>query len=75
MLLGTNLDNSLVGLLEGSRQHPVSMMEVMEAMFHQVRVKPQDCDVLRYLWWPDGDLDSEPVGYRMTQNCPGQGFI
>ena len=47
------------------------MMEDMEAMFHQVRVKPQDCDVLRYLWWPDGDLDSEPVVYRMTVHLIG----
>ena len=37
----------------------------MEAMFHQVRVSPEDYDAFRFLWWPENDLDQEPVDYRM----------
>lgn len=28
----------------------------MEAMFHQVKVPSEDADLLRFLWWSDGDL-------------------
>ena len=34
-------------------------------MFHQVRVDPKDIDALRFLWWPDGNMDSTPVAYQM----------
>jgi hypothetical protein len=37
-------------------------------MFHQVIVDPRDCDVLRFLWWPDGDLTKQLVEYRMTKH-------
>ena len=41
-------------------------MSDIEAMFHQVRVKPGDRDGLRFLWWPDGNLDHPPEEYRMN---------
>lgn len=40
-------------------------MAVVEAMFHQVRVPPEDAD-LRFLWWTDGDLGRELSVYRMV---------
>ena len=40
-------------------------------MFHQVIVDPRDCDVLRFLWWPDGDLTKQLVEYRMTKHVFG----
>ena len=35
-------------------------------MFHQVKVKEEYRDLLRFLWWEDGDLTKEPKEYRMT---------
>ena len=40
-------------------------------MFHQVRVRPSDCDALRFLWWPDGNLDSQPEEYQMRVHLFG----
>ena len=40
-------------------------------MFHQVHVRPSDCNALRFLWWPDGDLDREPEEYQMMVHLFG----
>ncbi len=40
-------------------------------MFHQVLVEPQDCDALRFLWWPNADLSGEMEVYRMTRHLFG----
>ena len=40
-------------------------MSDVEAMFHQVRVNPEDHSVLRFLWWNDGNLDLEPEEYML----------
>ena len=71
VLQGPDLANALVGVLLRFRQGPVALMADVEAMFHQVRVDPQDCDVLRYLWWPNGRLDEEPVAYRVKVHLFG----
>ena len=41
-------------------------MADVEAMFHQVRVKANDQDALRFLWWPQGNRSEAPRTYRMT---------
>ena len=40
-------------------------------MFLQGRVRPSDCDDLRFLWWPNGDLSSEPQEYKMMVHLFG----
>eukprot|EP00794_Sanderia_malayensis_P001664 gene1664-biopygen1525 len=57
--------NPLVGVLLRFRQESVALMAHVESMFHQVRVYPKDIDVLRFLWFPNGDLDKEPEEYQM----------
>lgn len=47
------------------------MMADVEAMFHQVRVQPEDCDALRFLWWPDNDLARDPEEYQMMVHLFG----
>ena len=71
LLQGPDLTNPLVGVLIRFRQEPVAMAADIEAMFHQVYVDPQDCDALRFLWWPDGDLQREPEEYRMVKHLFG----
>ncbi len=62
---GSDLTNSLVGVLARFREGPVAMMADIEVMLHQVRVRSGDCDALRLLWWPDGDLSRDPEEYQM----------
>ena len=42
-------------------------------MFHQFHVKAEDQDYLRFLWWEDGDLESQPSVYRMKVHVFGAG--
>ena len=37
-------------------------------MFHQVLVREDDRDALRFLWFPDNDIDRPPVEYRMNEH-------
>ena len=46
-------------------------MADIQAMFHQVRVVSEDQDVLKFLWWPEGDLDKSPERYKMTVHLFG----
>ena len=71
LLQGPDLTNSLVGVLTRFRQDPVAFMSDVEAMFHQVRVNPEDRSALRFLWWPDGNLDLEPEEFVMTVHLFG----
>ena len=42
-------------------------------MFFQVRVRKEGQDLLRFLWWPDGNLENEPEEYCMTVHFFGAG--
>ena len=43
----------------------------VEQMFHHVKVNPEHMDALCFLWWPDGDLQREPLPYQMTVHIFG----
>lgn len=60
LLQGPDLMNSLVGVIIRFRQDKVALAADIEAMYHQVRVREDDCDALRFLWWPNGNLDQKP---------------
>ena len=49
LLQGPDLTNNLVGILIRFRQDPIALIADIEAMFHQVRVTPDDCDALQFL--------------------------
>ena len=71
LMQGPDLANSVVGVLIRFRQEPVTVVVDIEGMFHQVRVDPNDCDALRFLWWPNGNLQAEPEEYRMKKHIFG----
>ena len=71
VLQGPDLSNKLIGVLIRFRLYPVAFMADIQAMFHQVRVVREDQDVLRFLWWPEGDLDKNPEKYKMTVHLFG----
>ncbi len=65
LLQGPDLTSSLIGVVTRFRREPVVIMADIEAMFHQVQVSPDDADLLRFYWWPQGDLSQAPCEYRM----------
>ena len=71
LLSGPDLTNSVVGVLTRFRQEEVALAADIECMFHQVRVSEQDYDAFRFLWWPEDDLLSHPVDYRMEVHLFG----
>ena len=66
LLKGPDLTNSLFGVLSRFRQERIALMGDIEEMFYQVRVIDADSTYLRYLWWPDGRLDSDLEEYQMV---------
>ena len=71
MLQEPDLTNSLCGILMRFCQYPVVISADVEAMFLQVKVPVEERDVLRFLWFPDGNLGAEPEVYRMTHHLFG----
>ena len=62
---GPNLTNNLIGVLLIFRQQRVAFMSDTECMFYQVRVHIEQHDLLRFLWWPEGNVENEPMECRM----------
>ena len=71
LLQGPDMTNRLVGVLMRWRRESVAMMADVESMFYQVQVQPSDCDLLRYLWWPNGDINKDIAEYRMKVHVFG----
>ena len=71
LLQGPDLLSRLSGVLTRFRVNPIALVADIEAMFHQVKVNPEDRSALQFLWWPDGDVDKRPEVYRMTVHLFG----
>ncbi|CAH8595656.1 unnamed protein product [Schistosoma guineensis] len=65
---GPDTTACLVGILLRFRREPVAVSADVEEMFMQVKVSKPDCGALRFLWWPKGDIEKEPVEYQMTSH-------
>ncbi|XP_042889909.1 uncharacterized protein LOC122264893 [Penaeus japonicus] len=68
---GPDLANKLVGVLLRFREGAIAFMADIESMFHQVKVTPDDRDVLRFLWFQEDDTGGQSVTYRMTSHLFG----
>ena len=71
LLQGPDFVNSLCGVLCRLRKEPVAFVCDIEKMFLQFKVDVQHRNYLRFLWWEKGDMDSEPLTYRMTRHLFG----
>ena len=71
LVKGPDLINSLIGVLIRFRKECIVMAAGVEQMFHQVKIYPKHTDSLRFLWWPDGDLQREPLPHQMTLHIFG----
>ncbi|KAL7882927.1 hypothetical protein SRHO_G00005850 [Serrasalmus rhombeus] len=71
LLRGPDITSTLLGVIIRFRQEEVAVMADVEAMFHQVKVADEDADLLRFLWWPAGDISQDLKEYRMTVHLFG----
>jgi hypothetical protein len=71
LLSGPDLNSNLTEVLIRFRQHPVAISADIKAMFHQVAVEEKDHNALRFLWWPEGDLNLTLQEYCMTRHVFG----
>ena len=74
LLNGQDLTSTLFGVLMRFRQERITLMADIESMFYQVRVADADSTYLRFLWWPDGNLESELEEYQMVVHLFGAAF-
>ena len=72
LIQGLDLTNSLPGVLIRFRQSSVAFIADIKAMFHQVRTPTEGCDVLRFLWRPNGDISSTPEEFEMMVHLFGR---
>ena len=68
---GPDLNNNMIGVLTRFRQEPIALMSDIESMFNQVHVTPEQCDALRFLWWPGGNTELSPEDFRMKVHLFG----
>ena len=71
ILQGPDLTNSLTGVLTRFRAERTAIMADIEKMFYQVRVPTEDSKYLRFLWWPDGDVNKSPEEFQMLVHLFG----
>lgn len=71
LLQGPDLNNSLLGVLLRFRSEVCAVSCDVKRMFHQFRVQPAHRDYLRFLWWPEGNFNKDPVDYRMRVHIFG----
>lgn len=71
LMQGPDLTNSLIGVLTRFRQETTAVMADVEQMFYQVSAPIEDCNYLRYLWWPEGDVNSVPEEFQMCVHLFG----
>ena len=71
LLQGPDPTNNLTGVLCRLNKEPVAFICDIEGMLHQVYVDPEYWNLLRFLWWDDGNLDSQPTEFRMRVHLFG----
>ena len=71
LLQGPNMTNTLIGVLMRFRQSSIAVVGDVQAMFHQVKVPHKDQDLLRFLWWRDGNIERPLEEYRMSVHLFG----
>ena len=62
---------SLIGVLLRFQNNRITIVADVEIMFHHVRVKPSDCDSLRFLWAEINEKTSKVVTYQMLVHVFG----
>ena len=68
---GPDLTNQIISVLIRFREEHIAFMADIEAMFYQVYVKDHQRDLLRFLWWENGNLDGNLIDHEMCVHVFG----
>ena len=71
LLQGPDLTNQLIGVLSRFRMEQVAIIADIESMFYQVKVPESQHNLLRFLWWPNGNLQKSLEEYVMKVHIFG----
>ena len=71
LLQGPDCTNSLVGVLLRFRQDSVAFSSDVKSMFYQLRVPVEDSEFLRFVWFPNHDINQTPMHYRLRVHVFG----
>ena len=71
LLKGPDLMNGLLGVLLRFRQEKIALTCDIEQMFYNFEVHEEHRNLLRFLWWPKGDLNLSPTEFRLTVHLFG----
>ena len=71
LLSGPDLTSQLIGVLHRFRLEPVAFMGDIQAMYCKVKVPESQRSYLRYLWWKEGDINSEIADHEMCVHLFG----
>ena len=71
LLQGPDLVNNLVGVLHRFREGKIAVSADIEKMFYCVKVPPADSNFLRFFWYRNDDIFSEPVIFRLKVHVFG----
>ena len=66
LMSGPDVVNDLTGVLIRFRKYPVAVCADIEEMFLQVNVPASDRRYLSFLWWPGGDMNTEPAIHEIN---------
>lgn len=66
LLQGPDFRNNLTGVICSFHKEPVALMYDIKAMFSPLNVSEECWDLLRFLWWENGDTSREPQEKQMT---------
>ena len=71
LLQGPDLVNNLVGVLLRFREGKIALSADIEKMFYCVKIPTSDSNFLRFYWYKDDDIYSQPVAYRLRVHVFG----
>ena len=71
LLQGPDLTNLLTGVFLRFRREEIAILGDIECMYYQVRVPELQRKYLRFVFWPDGNLETDPVDYEMNVHVFG----
>ena len=70
-LLPGPLTNQIIGVLTRFREEKIAFMADVEVMYHQVHALEDQQSFLKFLWWENHHIDTEPHDYLMCAHVFG----
>ncbi|XP_039863534.1 uncharacterized protein LOC120718871 [Simochromis diagramma] len=71
LLTGPDLNNTLVGVLLRFRKEQIAFTVDVQQMFHCFKVRPEDRNFLRFLWFKENNPGKEIMEFRMNVHVFG----